>query len=237
MEPAYVPNAATSKLDATVWQVTKNVSGVAAIRYSEPTRRLWCFCSMIRTRNRRERHLGLILIADRLESRMGRPSSLEAQSVRPPKNVPPADSKASLRPCPCRGGRMFVIEVFARARTPRYLCNGPTPGHEDRHLMISFLRPPARKTRRLFRRFSTDHGEARTSTAAACRVAASMPQISPEHRPLHQPSYSPPPSQTGQLAARGIHSWTPWTPWPRSFPGRTFCLSWTGQVTTRAASL
>jgi hypothetical protein len=59
MEPAYVPNAATSKLDATLWHVTKNVSGVAATRCSEPTRRLWCFCSMIRARNCRERHLDL----------------------------------------------------------------------------------------------------------------------------------------------------------------------------------
>jgi hypothetical protein len=69
--------------------------------------------------------------------------------------------------------------------------------------MISFLRPPARKTRRLFPRFSTDRAEAPTSTSPACRVAASTAQISPEHRPLHPPSYSPPPSQTAQLAAPG----------------------------------
>jgi hypothetical protein len=77
--------------------------------------------------------------------------------------------------------------------------------------MISFLRPPAPKACRLFRRFSTDHGEPRTSTTAACRVAASMAQISPEHSPLYPlsySSYSSPPSQTAQLAARG----TPTTP-------------------------
>ena len=68
--------------------------------------------------------------------------------------------------------------------------------------MISLLRPPPRKTRPLFPRFSTDHGEARTSTTTACRVAASIAQISPEHRLLHPPSYSSPPSQTPQLAAR-----------------------------------
>jgi hypothetical protein len=68
--------------------------------------------------------------------------------------------------------------------------------------MIFFLRPPPRKTCRLFRRFSTDHGEARISTTAACRVAAPVTQISPEHRPLYRPSYSPPPSQIAQLAAR-----------------------------------
>jgi hypothetical protein len=69
--------------------------------------------------------------------------------------------------------------------------------------MISFLRPPPRKVSPLFRRFSTDHRHPQTNTSAACRVAASMPQISPEHRPLHPPSYSSPPSQTAQLAAPG----------------------------------
>jgi hypothetical protein len=39
-------------------------------------------------------------------------------------NNPPADA-ASLRPCPCCGGRMFVIEVFARRRTPRYRVIAP----------------------------------------------------------------------------------------------------------------
>ena len=71
--------------------------------------------------------------------------------------------------------------------------------------MISVLQPPARKTCRLFRWFSTDHGEAQTSNTPACRVDASMPQISAKHRPLHPPSYSSyasPPSQTAQLAAR-----------------------------------
>ena len=43
----------------------------------------------------------------------------------PTQEAPPADSKASLRPCPCCGGRMFVIEVFARRRSPRYHATAP----------------------------------------------------------------------------------------------------------------
>ena len=105
--------------------------------------------------------------------------------------------------------RTHVRHRSFRARScPSIPRHGASPGHVDRHLMISFLPPPAPKARRLFRRFSTDHGEARTSTTAASRVAASMAQISPEHSPLHPPSYSSPPSQTAQLAARG----TPTTP-------------------------
>jgi hypothetical protein len=45
----------------------------------------------------------------------------------PPEDTPAADSaaKPSLRPCPCCGGRMFVTEVFARGRTPRYRATAP----------------------------------------------------------------------------------------------------------------
>jgi hypothetical protein len=45
----------------------------------------------------------------------------------PTEDTPAADStaKASLRPCPCCGGRMFVIEVFARGRSPRYRATAP----------------------------------------------------------------------------------------------------------------
>ena len=63
--------------------------------------------------------------------------------------------------------------------------NGASPGHADRHLMISVLQPPARKICRLFRWFPTDHGEAQTTNTAACRVEVSMPPISAKHRPLH----------------------------------------------------
>ena len=69
--------------------------------------------------------------------------------------------------------------------------------------MISFLRPPARKVRPPFRRFSTGHGEAQTSTTAVCCVADPMAQISPQHSPLRPPSCSSPTSQQAQLAAYG----------------------------------
>jgi hypothetical protein len=45
----------------------------------------------------------------------------------PAEDAPPADSQASLRPCPCCSGRMFVIEVFARRRSPRYRATAPVP--------------------------------------------------------------------------------------------------------------
>jgi hypothetical protein len=108
----------------------------------------------------------------------------------PAEDTPAADStaKPSLRPCPCCGGRMFVIEVFARARTPRYRATAPVR--------------------------DTDHADAQTSTTPAGRVAASIPQISPEHRPLDPRSYPSPPSQTAQLAARSTpsHQATPSNP-------------------------
>ena len=47
----------------------------------------------------------------------------------PTEDTPAADStaKPSLRPCPCCGGPMFVIEVFARGRSPRYRATAPVP--------------------------------------------------------------------------------------------------------------
>jgi hypothetical protein len=84
--------------------------------------------------------------------------------------------------------------------------NGASPRHQDRHLMISFLRPPAPKVCRLFRRFSTGHDQAQTSTTTACRVAGSIAQILPEHSPFHPPSCSSVASQTAHLAPRGTPS-------------------------------
>jgi hypothetical protein len=51
--------------------------------------------------------------------------------------------------------------------------------------MISSLPPPARKARRPFRWFLTDHGDAQTSTTADCRVAGSIARISSQHRLPH----------------------------------------------------
>jgi hypothetical protein len=41
-------------------------------------------------------------------------------------NIDPDDAKALPQPCPCCGGRMTVIEIFARGTSPRYR---PPPTH------------------------------------------------------------------------------------------------------------
>ena len=101
--------------------------------------------------------------------------------------------------------RTHVRHRSFRARSyPPIPRNRASPGHADRHPMISVLQPQARKICRLFRWFSTDHGEAQTTNTAACHVEPSMPPISAKYRPPHPPSYSSyasPPSQTAQLAA------------------------------------
>jgi Putative transposase len=77
----------------------------------------------------RIRHYGLLASSQR-QKNIARARQL--LNVPPPQpqpaaaeNLPPADLKASLRPCPCCGARMFVTEVFARGRTPRYLATAP----------------------------------------------------------------------------------------------------------------
>ena len=41
-------------------------------------------------------------------------------------NVAPDDDKALPQPCPCCGGRMIVIEIFARGTSPRHHPTQPT---------------------------------------------------------------------------------------------------------------
>ena len=76
----------------------------------------------------RIRHYGLLASSQRQQN-IARARQL--LNVPPPQpqpaaaeNVPLADS-ASLRPCPRCGGRMFVIEIFVRGRTPRYRATAP----------------------------------------------------------------------------------------------------------------
>jgi hypothetical protein len=76
----------------------------------------------------RIRHYGLLASSQRRQNIARARQLLNVPAPQPQpapaENVPPADS-ASLRPCPCCSGRMFVIEVFARGRTPRYRATAP----------------------------------------------------------------------------------------------------------------
>jgi len=74
----------------------------------------------------RIRHYGLFANGNRTES-VARARELLA--VAPPPKPEPAKAAADVprvlpTPCPCCGGRMHVIEVFARGTQPRYR---PTP--------------------------------------------------------------------------------------------------------------
>jgi hypothetical protein len=76
----------------------------------------------------RIRHYGLLASSQRRQNIARARQLLNVPAPQPQpataENVPPADS-ASLRPCPCCSGRMFVIEVFTRGRTPRYRATAP----------------------------------------------------------------------------------------------------------------
>jgi len=76
----------------------------------------------------RIRHYGLLASSQRRQNIARARQLLNVAAPQPhhaaAENVPPADS-TSLRPCPCCSGRMFVIEVFARGRTPRYRVTAP----------------------------------------------------------------------------------------------------------------
>ena len=82
----------------------------------------------------RIRHYGLLASSQRRQNIARARQLLNVPAPQPhpaaAENVPPADS-TSLRPCPCCSGRMFVIEVFACGRTPRYRATAPV-----RHMRI-----------------------------------------------------------------------------------------------------
>jgi hypothetical protein len=76
----------------------------------------------------RIRHYGLLASSQRRQNIARARQLLNVATPQPhhaaAENLPPVDS-TSLRPCPCCSGRMFVIEVFARGRTPRYRATAP----------------------------------------------------------------------------------------------------------------
>jgi len=72
----------------------------------------------------RIRHYGLLANGSRVENIAKARALLAvlpvAKDTQPPEKTGPDGSRVLPRPCPCCGGRMIVIEVFARGSTPRY---------------------------------------------------------------------------------------------------------------------
>jgi hypothetical protein len=77
----------------------------------------------------RIRHYGLLASGKRVESIQRARELLNApipQNQARDANPADADEAHTPSPCPCCGGRMIVIETFARGSTPRYQPNAPT---------------------------------------------------------------------------------------------------------------
>jgi Putative transposase/Transposase zinc-binding domain len=82
----------------------------------------------------RIRHYGLFANASRAENVAKARELLAASATKPkPEKPKPDDTAADTteprilpHPCPCCGGRMIIIETFARGAKPRYRPNAPT---------------------------------------------------------------------------------------------------------------
>jgi hypothetical protein len=70
----------------------------------------------------RIRHYGLFASANRAETivRARELLGLATPTAEAAVEIDPAAAQALVQPCPCCGGRMFVIETFEAGRQPRY---------------------------------------------------------------------------------------------------------------------
>ncbi len=81
----------------------------------------------------RIRHYGLLANGSRVENIAKARALLavlpvtEANGAQTPERLEPDAPRVLPRPCPCCGGRMIVIEVFARGSMPRYRPPGTAP--------------------------------------------------------------------------------------------------------------
>jgi hypothetical protein len=57
--------------------------------------------------------------------------AVAGKDTQPPEKTGPDGSRVLPRPCPCCGGRMIVIEVFARGSRPKYRPPGAAPVWAD----------------------------------------------------------------------------------------------------------
>jgi hypothetical protein len=85
----------------------------------------------------RIRHYGLLANGGRAENiakaraLLAVSPAAEANGAGTTKETEPDGSRVLPRPCPCCGGRMIVIEVFARGAMPRYRPPGAAPVWAD----------------------------------------------------------------------------------------------------------
>jgi hypothetical protein len=85
---------------------------------------------VLRTGFHRIRHYGLFANNRRQQNIAQARQLLNAPAPKPQPvatdNADPDDKKALPQPCPCCGGRMIVIEIFARGTSPRHHPTPPT---------------------------------------------------------------------------------------------------------------
>ena len=87
----------------------------------------------------RIRHYGLLASGNRAAN-IARARELLAVPVRSEQNPrrpkQPDEPRMLPRPCPCCGGRMIIIETFARGCEPKHRATARSGRDQDRHLMM-----------------------------------------------------------------------------------------------------
>src|ERR1700724_3557054 len=99
----------------------------------------------------RIRHYGLLANGSRADNvakarallNVPKPDAIPAD----PKSPDPAEPSALSRPCPCCGGRLLIIETFARGCEPNYRPATATSRDQDRYVMMEIALSTATQRR------------------------------------------------------------------------------------------
>ena len=149
----------------------------------------------------RIRHYGLLANGNRAAN-IAQARELLAVPSRPKQSETPEaandEPRVLPRPCPCCGGRMIIIETFARGCEPKHRAHTGSSGDQDRHVMM----PSSPIDGRLGARYPCWITAGSATIAPVVRLARTRTADLVVHRPIDAFAPTPtthPPSQSDRV--------------------------------------
>ena len=144
----------------------------------------------------RIRHYGLFASANRAETiaRARELLGLATPAAEAAVEIDPAAAQPLAQPCPCCGGRMFVIETFDGRLPTTPPANRASRPNQDRHLMSAVATSRTRIVKRVSRWSQSGHGDARPNRGPAARSTAQLRPRKPSSSRLKRARAPPAPA-------------------------------------------